>query len=94
MKRGRKKSVFTRQGRRHTIILTEKAENNYREIKHANPSFDFSAYISKCLVDNFNINPESYVKSKIGELNQEIDHRNKQIEQLKQKLDDWRQQNG
>lgn len=73
-KTGRPKSITKRENRFKTVALNELAFLNLEKIRKERPLFDFSRYVSECLINDFS-GIEGIIRVKkleIGELNKEI----------------------
>ena len=72
-KKGRPKSIHNRNARRHAIQLNEKAETLLREVRKKREMFDFSRYVSECIVRDFGSDSGmiKYLKQKIAQNTQE-----------------------
>jgi len=74
MKAGRPKSITKRENRFKTVVLNELAFISLKDIRSERPSFDFSRYVSECIIKDFS-GIEGKIKAKkleIGDLNNEI----------------------
>jgi len=86
---GRPKSIKNKQGRRHGVMLNQKAELIIREIKKQRSNFSLSRYLSERIIMDFSKGSEErLMRERIGVLNKEIDLRVAEIYQLKRSLEE------
>lgn len=88
---GRPKKASKKDNRRHSVLLSEKAELIYREIKKKRPQFNLSRYLCEHLVRDFE-DPESQLKEEIRETQKQIDLLYKKNNDLAEKLRAYREQ--
>lgn len=84
-KRGRPKSL--EKTKTKTIKLSLKANAIYRKIRNSRKNFNFSRYVSECLVNDFGTakGQSEYMRRQIGKKNMEIDKLREEIENLIEK---------
>lgn len=73
-KKGRPKNIENRNNRMHTVVLTRRAEIALRQIKKKRLDFDFSRFVSECIL-NYLEDDESltrYYKHLIDENNKRV----------------------
>jgi len=81
-KRGRPKSL--EKTRQKSVKLTLKANAVYRKVRRKRPNWDFSRYVSECLINDFctQQGKAKHIKRLIGRENQKIKETRKRIEAL------------
>lgn len=91
MKRGRPKNLARRENRKKTVRLSILAASFLHDVVKKRPDFDFSRYVSECIVRDFRDNPKDFLKFKLLRLQYQMsdiqDDINKVVVQLRN-LDD------
>lgn len=72
MRTGRPKAHQKRDGRKHTIRLSEQAEFLIREVKKQRPNFELGPYISSRIIRDFEKSEEQWIIEQMVERDKQI----------------------
>ncbi|MFW6233142.1 MAG: hypothetical protein ACOC3Z_00600 [Nanoarchaeota archaeon] len=75
-----------REYRKKTVRLNEKSAYILNKIKQKRPMFNFSEYVSQCLIRDFELNTNKYLAFKLWQKQNEVSLLNKEIEKITKKL--------
>lgn len=92
MKRGRPKSLSNKMARRHIVQLNEKAEIYLRDLRRKRQDFDFSRYVTECIIRDFGSESSdlSFVRFQVAENSKKIDELQKENNKLAEIADSIR----
>jgi hypothetical protein len=82
MKQGRPRNLLKSKNRKHIVVLSETAENVFRNVSKARIGSWFSKYVSEKIIQDFLVSPETLLIDKMSKLDAE----SKRIENEKQKV--------
>lgn len=75
---GRKKSLWKRENRKHTVVLTEAAEATLRNVRSKSTAFDLSRFVSEVIIRRFALTDKEVLKQlqqdMIKARDEEMDH--------------------